>query len=147
MDFGLRKEIKIFMRYLIIALFLFMGNFGYSNPNPSSFQLSSHILDINTGAPASGVKIQLYKLTNSGEWKLVEEKITDKDGRIKDFLKYGNDNKGIYKLNFIVKPYFESKGQNSFYPFIEVVFEINSEDHFHVPLTLSPFGYSTYRGS
>lgn len=77
----------------------------------------------------------------------MEEKVTDKDGRIKDFLKYGTDNKGIYKLVFLTKPYFEAKGQKSFYPFIEVVFEIQSEDHFHVPLTLSPFGYSTYRGS
>lgn len=112
-----------------------------------SYQLSSHILDINTGYPASDVKISLYKQSSHGDWTFVEEKVTDKNGRINDFLPYTKDNRGIYKLTYHVGPYFENQGQSSFYPFIEVVFQIQDENHYHVPITLSPFGYSTYRGN
>ena len=59
----------------------------------------------------------------------------------------GKDNSGIYKLTFHTSPYFKSLGQKSFYPFIEVVFELVDNEHYHVPITLSPFGYSTYRGN
>ncbi|UZJ65512.1 hydroxyisourate hydrolase [Sphingobacterium sp. KU25419] len=55
--------------------------------------------------------------------------------------------KGVYKLTFLVADYFKSKQVTSFYPFIEVVFEIKDNKHYHVPITLSPFGYSTYRGN
>ena len=112
-----------------------------------SYQLSSHILDINTGYPAANVKISLYKQNSDGDWAFVEAKVTDQNGRSKDFLSYTQDNRGIYKLTYHVGPYFESQRQNSFYPFIDVVFQITDENHYHVPITLSPFGYSTYRGN
>lgn len=112
-----------------------------------SYQLSSHILDINTGYPAANVKISLYKQNSDGDWAFVEAKVTDQNGRIKDFLPYTQDNRGIYKLTYHVGPYFESQRQNGFYPFIDVVFQITDENHYHVPITLSPFGYSTYRGN
>lgn len=112
-----------------------------------SYQLSSHILDINTGYPAANVKISLYKQNSDGDWAFVEAKVTDQNGRIKDFLPYTQDNRGIYKLTYHVGPYFESQRQNSFYPFIDVVFQITDENHYHVPITLSPFGYFTYRGN
>lgn len=112
-----------------------------------SYQLSSHILDINTGYPAANVKISLYKQNSDGDWAFVEAKVTDQNGRIKDFLPYIQDNRGVYKLTYHVGPYFESQRQNSFYPFIDVVFQITDENHYHVPITLSPFGYSTYRGN
>lgn len=111
-----------------------------------SYQLSSHILDINTGYPAANVKISLYKQISDGDWAFVEAKVTDQNGRIKDFLPYTQDNRGIYKLTYHVGSYFEIQRQNSFYPFIDVVFQITDENHYHVPITLSPFGYSTYRG-
>jgi 5-hydroxyisourate hydrolase len=57
------------------------------------------------------------------------------------------ENKGIYKLTFYTKEYFSAKNVETFYPFIEVVFEIEGTNHFHVPITLSAFGYSTYRGN
>ena len=78
---------------------------------------------------------------------MVEERFTDENGRVKDFLEENNNNKGIYKLTYNVAPYFESKSQETFYPYIDVVFEIKDDNHYHVPITLSPFGYSTYRGS
>lgn len=112
------------------------------------YQLSSHILDINVGKPAQGVKIILSKLQASGQWVTVEERTTDENGRVKDFLEEKpGGNAGVYKLTYQVAPYFEAQGQDSFYPFIEVVFQIRDDAHYHVPITLSPYGYSTYRGS
>jgi 5-hydroxyisourate hydrolase len=77
----------------------------------------------------------------------VDEKITDKNGRIIDFLNYKETKKGIYKLRFLVADYFKSKKTDSFYPFIEVVFQIKDANHYHVPITLSSYGYATYRGN
>lgn len=113
------------------------------------YQLSSHILDINTGRPAQCVKIVLSKLSGENNWSVMEERTTDGNGRVKDFLekRTGADNRGVYKLTYYVAPYFESQAQDTFYPFIDVVFEIKDDSHYHVPITLSPYGYSTYRGS
>ena len=114
-----------------------------------SYQLSSHILDIQQGQPAAGVKISLSQLQPDGKtWVLLEERLTDENGRVKDFLEEGTtDHKGIYRLTYHVAPYFERLQQDSFYPFIEVVFEIKDGKHYHVPITLSPYGHSTYRGN
>ena len=115
----------------------------------ANYQLSSHILDISLGKPASNVKISLARQDHNGEWKTIDEKITDENGRIKNFLKEEKNvnHQGIYKLTYYTKPYFKSLGQESFYPFIEVVFELKDNNHYHVPITLSAFGYSTYRGN
>ncbi|CCZ47157.1 5-hydroxyisourate hydrolase [Bacteroides sp. CAG:661] len=114
----------------------------------ANYQLSSHILDINRGQPASGVKISLSKLQDNHTWQMIDEKLTDENGRVKDFLEEGTtDHRGIYKLTYHISPYFESLHQSSFYPFIEVVFEIKDNKHYHVPITLSPYSYSTYRGN
>lgn len=134
---------KLTFLFLVI---LASAQLGFSQNN--SYQLSSHILDITTGKPAADVKITLSKQDAKGNWVVIEEKNTDANGRIKDFLKQeGKNNTGIYKLTFHTNPYFKSLGQKSFYPFIEVVFELVDSEHYHVPITLSPFGYSTYRGN
>lgn len=134
-------------KFLVLVLLLMCILVLSSYAQGESYQLSSHILDINTGYPAANVKISLYKQNSDGDWAFVEEKETDQNGRIKDFLPYTQDNRGIYKLTYHVGSYFESQRQNSFYPFIDVVFQITDENHYHVPITLSPFGYSTYRGN
>lgn len=135
------KKRIIFTLCLIFASMSAMAQNG-------KYQLSSHILDIDAGKPASDVVITLSKQTNDKSWVVVDEKKTDENGRVKDFLKEGSkDNTGIYKLTFHVAPYFEARGKESFYPFIEVVFQITDDTHYHVPITLSPFGYSTYRGN
>lgn len=130
-------------------LMLFLAVTGSIWGQQISYQLSSHILDITQGAPASGVSIRLSKMESSGEWTVVEEKLTNDNGRINDFLQKveGKDSRGVYKFTYFTQPYFERQGQTSFYPFIEVIFEIKDDSHYHVPITLSPFGYSTYRGS
>ena len=114
----------------------------------NKFQLSSHILDISKGMPASDVSIRLEKYNEEAKtWSFVDEKITDKNGRVHDFLKSDKSNLGIYKLTFFVSDYFKKNNIESFYPFIDVVFQIKDQNHYHVPITLSAFGYGTYRGN
>ena len=114
-----------------------------------TYQLSSHILDISKGLPAADVKINLHKHDQNSQWELVSEKVTDENGRVPNFLPQEKDvdNIGVYKLTFFVEPYFQSQSLDSFYPFIEVVFEIKDDKHYHVPITLSAYGYATYRGN
>lgn len=108
--------------------------------------ISTHILDISSGKPASDVKVEIYK-NNSGKWVKLDEAKTSNDGRIKHF-NLANQTKGIYKLKFYTREYYKGKKIPSFYPFIEVSFELDpTKEHYHIPITLSPFGYSTYRGS
>lgn len=135
------------IKYLLIVVLLAFVSVGFAQE--AKYQLSSHILDVTQGQPATNVKISLSKQDESGIWETIDEKYTDENGRIKDFLKEDKavDNKGIYKLTYFVEPYFEKLNQSSFYPFIEVVFQIKDNNHYHVPITLSPFGYSTYRGN
>lgn len=134
------------MRNLILILLIFFSAFIQAQ---EKYQLSSHILDISQGKPAPNVKIALSKQDENQNWVLIDEKYTDNNGRIKDFLKEesNKNNNGVYKLTFYITPYFEKLKQKTFYPFIEVVFEIKDNQHYHIPITLSPYGYSTYRGN
>lgn len=135
------------MKKVILSVLLGMLlNFAYGQA--PTYQLSSHILDVSSGMPATGVTVQLEKLNEkTNVWTFVDKKVTDAQGRIKEFLDQKQKNQGIYKLTFFVKPYFTSKQMESFYPFIDVVFQIQDEKHYHVPITLSAYGYSTYRGN
>ncbi|WP_455000965.1 hydroxyisourate hydrolase [Capnocytophaga leadbetteri] len=134
------------MRNPILILLIFFSAFIQAQ---EKYQLSSHILDISQGKPAPNVKIALSKQDENQNWVLIDEKYTDNNGRIKDFLKEesNKNNNGVYKLTFYTTPYFEKLKQKTFYPFIEVVFEIKDNQHYHIPITLSPYGYSTYRGN
>lgn len=134
-----KMKLKIWMICLLVAN-LTLGQ-------QKEYQLSTHILDIASGKPAPSVQVGLYKQV-AENWVLVAEKTTDANGRIGSFLPNEQEgNTGIYKLVFYTFPYFEKQGLSSFYPQIEVVFAITDEKHYHVPITVSPFGYSTYRGS
>jgi len=134
------------MRNPILILLILFSAFIQAQ---EKYQLSSHILDISQGKPAPNVKIALSKQDKNQNWVLIDEKYTDNNGRIKDFLKEesNENNNGVYKLTFYITPYFEKLKQKTFYPFIEVVFEIKDNQHYHIPITLSPYGYSTYRGN
>jgi 5-hydroxyisourate hydrolase len=135
------------MKHLLFSLlFTAVATASYSQNN--AYQLSSHILDISSGTAAIGVPVVLEKYDETTKiWSYVDEKTTDKNGRIIDFLNYKETKKGIYKLRFLVADYFKSKKTDSFYPFIEVVFQIKDTNHYHVPITLSSYGYATYRGN
>ncbi len=132
---------KILLALISIPIFL----------NATEYQLSTHILDINSGQPASNVKVELYNLDQNRQWVKISEKFTKKNGRIADFLPYEkteNRSFGVYKLKFYTKDYYISHKVDSFYPFVEVSFELlKDQKHYHIPITLSPFSYSTYRGS
>jgi 5-hydroxyisourate hydrolase len=111
--------------------------------------ISTHILDTSRGRPAAGVNIAVEVL-NAGEgWSRLAEAETDADGRVAQFaLDQSQLIPGTYRLVFEVAKYFESHQQQSFYPEVIVIFLIASDtEHYHVPLLISPFGYSTYRGS
>jgi 5-hydroxyisourate hydrolase len=107
--------------------------------------LTTHVLDLALGQPARGLSVRLEGL-ESGAWKPLASGVTDGDGRVSDL--------GIvlerrtYRLAFETGAYFAASGRPSFYPRVEVTFEVTEPaQHHHVPLLLSPFGYSTYRGS
>lgn len=110
-------------------------------------QVTTHILDTSSGKPASGVRV-IFSKWQQESWKLISEKKTNIDGRISDLLSENEVlDSGNYQLRFETKSYFSEKGNDTFYPYIEIVFEIKDQEHYHVPLLLNPFGYSTYRGS
>ena len=111
--------------------------------------LSTHVLDTALGRPASGVPIALEKQAADGSWQALGQGQTDSDGRLKTLLPTGATlQPGDYRISFDTKAYFSSTGQRGFYPEVRVVFTVaEASGHLHVPLLLSPFGYSTYRGS
>ena len=109
--------------------------------------ITTHILDTSIGRPASGVTIILAKGSGGG-WLTVGRGTTDIDGRCKALLKSNAKlKKGVYRLTFGVSSYFKRTRQVAFYPSISIIFQVRDSRHHHVPLLLSPWGYSTYRGS
>jgi 5-hydroxyisourate hydrolase len=110
--------------------------------------LTTHVLDTSLGRPAEGVEITLER-RESGRWINVGGGRTDADGRCRGLLPAGVVlQKASYRLSFDTGAYFEGRGEACFYPYVSVVFQVREESqHHHVPLLLSPFGYSTYRGS
>jgi 5-hydroxyisourate hydrolase len=107
--------------------------------------LTTHILDTSIGKPAEGITVILYRGGND-EWKEISRTRSNADGRATDLTKE-NLEPTIYKLRFETKDYFDKNRISTFYPYVEIIFEITNSEHYHVPLLLSPFGYSTYRGS
>ena len=111
--------------------------------------LSTHVLDTSLGCPASAVPIVLSAANSDNTWTEVARGSTNNDGRATDFL--GEDQRleaGTYRVTFDTETYFTAIGARVFYPVVHVVFLIHEEDeHYHIPLLLSPYGYSTYRGS
>lgn len=112
-------------------------------------RISTHILDIARGQPARDVPVQLRKQNTSGDWRLLTSARTDHDGRCSQLLPEGEElGTGIYRLSFDVANYYAAQSIDALYPVVEVTFQARAgESHFHIPLLLSPNGYTTYRGS
>ncbi len=110
--------------------------------------ITTHVLDIARGQPARGVPVNLEARAGSG-WRGVGRSVTDEDGRVTQLLRSDVSlAAGIYRITFGVETYFQSEGIETFYPEASIVFHVRDADaHYHVPLLLSPYGYSTYRGS
>jgi len=109
--------------------------------------LSTHVLDTARGRPAAGVRVSFERRDGAG-WAPVGSGETDLDGRVKNLVPpHQRVAPGVYRLTFDTGGYAQSIGSHTFFPEVAIVFEITDTSHYHVPLLLSPFGYSTYRGS
>jgi len=110
-------------------------------------QITTHILDTSLGKPAEGVQISLQE-KEGDNWKTIASGITNSDGRVANLLESGKVLvPGIYRMFFETGSYYKKMNTKTFYPEVGIVFETFDEMHYHVPLLLNPFGFSTYRGS
>ena len=111
--------------------------------------ITTHVLDVARGVPAAGVRVLLEWIDTDGRWQIIGRGETDADGRQRSLMpESGSAPPGVYRLTFDTRGYFEAQAIPSFYPHVAVTFEIvDGEAHHHVPLLVSPFGYTTYRGS
>ena len=106
--------------------------------------VTTHVLDTTTGKPAAGVAVTLERASDGRE---LGAGVTDADGRLRNFSPVNALPEGEYRLRFAVGDYFAATRRDTFYSEIVIAFRIARDEHYHVPLLLSPFGYSTYRGS
>ena len=110
--------------------------------------ITTHILDTSAGRPATGVPVSLWR-RHDDSFASMGQGETDSDGRIASGLIDSSEFRpGQYQLRFETAAYFSAAGVDSFYPRVIIDFLVSAEDeHYHVPLLIAPFGYSTYRGS
>ncbi|HUO85139.1 MAG TPA: hydroxyisourate hydrolase [Thermoanaerobaculia bacterium] len=110
--------------------------------------ITTHVLDTSRGRPAAGVAIHL-ELRSGEQWKRIGTGATDEDGRLRNLISANEAlTAGTYRLVFATGEYFRNSGVEHFFPEVTILFRIDDPDqHYHVPLLLSPYGYSTYRGS
>jgi len=110
-------------------------------------RISTHVLDVNRGKPASDVAVRLERQAGPGDWKLLHSARTDQDGRCGQLLPDGELSTGVYRLVFDTASYFDAQRMDGMYPVVDVTFRVREgESQFHLPLLLSANGYTTYRG-
>ena len=120
---------------------------GLSANADLSSHLTTHALDTSIGSPAKHMLITLKGLRNN-QWKPMSVGITNTDGRISDVLPPGRFlSPGVYSMTFDTANYYKNNNQKGFYPEASIQFEVTDGSHYHIPLLINPFGYSTYRGS
>ncbi|KGE03676.1 hydroxyisourate hydrolase [Pseudohaliea rubra] len=105
--------------------------------------LSSHVLDLGRGRPAAGLAVQLY----DGSGAALASGVTDDDGRVARWSAAATLAPGVYRLVFSTGAWFAARGEDTLYPEVTIAFRIEGAEHYHIPLLLSAYGYSTYRGS
>jgi 5-hydroxyisourate hydrolase len=110
--------------------------------------ITTHVLDVSRGKPAAGISVTLEIRGTDGAWQVLGEGETNSDGRVLNLLPPDSLQTGSYRLKFLVADYFSAQNVAAFYPQVTIEFSVTApHEHYHVPLLLSPFGYSTYRGS
>lgn len=111
-------------------------------------QITTHVLDTSRGLPAKGLAISLFEQTENG-WNELAHGTTNSDGRVSDLLSDEVKlSSGNYRVHFATTDYFNKMGDKIFYPFVDIVFTLDEGvSHYHIPLLVTAFGYSTYRGS
>lgn len=112
-----------------------------------SITISTHVLDTSAGRPAGGVEIELAQQTEDGAWQVFAGGTTNSDGRAGKWTLDAAPPAGALRLTFATGAYFQRQGVATFYPAVTIEFRASAGEHYHVPLLLSPFGYTTYRGS
>jgi 5-hydroxyisourate hydrolase len=112
-------------------------------------RISTHVLDLTHGKPAQNVPVRLERRESSGEWARLANSSTDRDGRCVQLLPENETLRaGLYRLVFDTASYHDAQETEGFHPIVEITFHVREGDSaFHIPLLLSPFGYTTYRGS
>ena len=111
-------------------------------------QLTTHVLDTSIGKPGENISIRLKRPVVNGDWQTITQGVTNADGRTPDLLPPNRNLKpGNYKMVFETENYFLKNNVTGFYPEVEIQFTVFDDAHYHVPLLINPFGYSTYRGS
>ncbi len=111
--------------------------------------ITCHVLDTARGRPAAGIAVALCRL-GGDSWQALASATTDTDGRVRQWDAEVSPSPGTFRVRFDTGPYLLSQdpGTAPFYPYVDVVFSLaDASEHYHIPLLLSPFGYSTYRGS
>ncbi len=110
--------------------------------------LSVHVLNLQDGLPSSGVKVTLEE-QHGGDWSLLNSGATNEQGRIPELYPQGKAlEKGVYRVTFKTGEWFKAHKIASFFPEVPVIFEVDGTvPHYHIPLLLSPYGFSTYRGN
>eukprot|EP00467_Chlorarachnion_reptans_P003561 CAMPEP_0114509846 /NCGR_PEP_ID=MMETSP0109-20121206/13444_1 /TAXON_ID=29199 /ORGANISM="Chlorarachnion reptans, Strain CCCM449" /LENGTH=118 /DNA_ID=CAMNT_0001689059 /DNA_START=121 /DNA_END=477 /DNA_ORIENTATION=- len=117
---------------------------GDTKHDPNTATISSHVLDTSLGTPGKGLKMALFVREGNGNFSEISRHETNEDGRVKDFKPIAA---GVYKLVFETDEYYLKQNIECFYPECSIVFRTKLGEHYHVPLLISPFGYTTYRGS
>ena len=110
--------------------------------------ITCHVLDTSIGKPAPGIQVRLERRSGGQGWQALGQALTNADGRVLGFEPTEQLSSGEYRVCFDTATYFMRQGQPIFYPRVEVTFQVAAAgEHYHIPLLLSPYGYSTYRGS
>lgn len=124
-----------------------LGKQPIKSTTTKKLRISTYVVDNTKGIPVSGLQVSLYKLMD-GKWTFLNESNTNAEGYCVDLMEKVNYTIGRYKIHFDVDKYFTLRKVETMFPFVEIVFDVkNSNGHYHMPLLLSPFGYSTYRGT
>lgn len=111
-------------------------------------QITTHVLDTSIGKTGKNIPIRLKRAIGNNQFETIAQGLTNTDGRIPDLLPQSRPvPKGTYLMSFDTAAYFASQNQQGFYPQVDIQFYIFDETHYHVPLLINPYGYSTYRGS
>jgi len=110
-------------------------------------KITTHVLDVSLGRPAANIAVVLESRSGTGTWAEIGRGVTDADGRLKEFAPEKDLPAGVYRLTFETGAYFAARQIATLYPQVTILFETKVGSHYHIPLLLSPFGYSTYRGS
>ena len=109
--------------------------------------ITTHVLDTSLGKPGRGIAVELERIEH-GQWHMIGGGVTDDDGRLRTLTPQGPVQTGTYRIRFQTGPYLVAQGTPGFFPVVEIQFTVaDGAQHYHVPLLLSPYSYSTYRGS